>query len=122
MKEIYTLADFDKAFDSILEHNEAMDRQLQSIIECFLRCFMQATAWRCIFRTRKGRLGLAHTGIQKDDRVVVFMGTETALILRPIALTSETPRYRIICASYVHGIMEDEGLKASAVVEDIILE
>jgi hypothetical protein len=112
----------DEAFNSILEHNEARDQQLQSIIECFLRCFMQATAWRCISRTKDGRLGLAHAGIQKYDRVVTFMGTETVFILRPVALTSEIPRYRIICESYVHGVMEDKNLKARAVVEDIILE
>lgn len=112
----------DKAFDSIIEHDETRDRQLQSIIECFLRCLMQATAWRCVFQTLDGRLGLAHAGIQEGDRIAVFMGSETAFILRPVALTSEKPRYRIMCESYVLGLMEDEDLKAEAAVDDIILE
>jgi hypothetical protein len=112
----------DEAFESILEHDEARSGQLKLKIECFLRCFMQATAFRSILRTKEGRLGLAHTGIQKGDRVVAFMGTETAFILRPVVLTSETARYRIMCESYVHGVMEDEDLKARAVVQDIILE
>lgn len=112
----------DRVFESILEH--VWDQQLESAIETFLRCLMQATAFRCVFQTRDGRLGLAHTGIQKGDCVVAFIGVETAFILRSadISSTSETPRYRIMCESYVHGMMEDEGLKASAVIEDIILD
>ena len=112
----------DMAFVSILERDAAGDPKLQSIIECFLRCFIQATTFRCVFRTKGGRLGLAHTGIRQGDQVAAFMGSETAFIIRPITLTSETPRDRIMCEGYVHGLMEDDGLKASAVIEDIVLE
>lgn len=113
----------DDAFDSILEQDEVENEKLRLVIECYLRCFMQATAWKCIFLTRKGRLGLGHTGIQRGDHVVAFMGTETAFVIRSLAVTSsETPRYRIMGESYVHELMEDQSLKASAVIEDIILE
>ncbi|KAF7513609.1 hypothetical protein GJ744_008903 [Endocarpon pusillum] len=113
----------DDAFDSILEQDEAENKKLRLVIECFLGWFMQATAWKCIFQTRKGRLGLGHTGIQRGDHVVAFMGAETAFVIRSVAVTlSETPRYRIVGESYVHELMEDQSLKASAVVEEIVLE
>lgn len=113
----------DDVFDSILEQDEVENKKLRLVIECYLRCFMQATAWKCIFQTRKGRLGLGHTGIQRGDHVVAFMGAETAFVIRSVAVTSsETPRYRIVGESYVHELMEDQNLKASAIIEEIILE
>jgi len=113
----------DDAFNSILEQDGVENQKLQLVIECYLRCFMQATSWKCIFQTREGRLGLGHNGIQRDDRVVAFMGVETAFVIRSVAVTSsETPRYRIVGESYVHELMDDQSLKASAVIEDIILE
>ena len=113
----------DDAFDSILEQEEVANRNLRLVIECYLRCFMQATAWRCIFQTTNGRLGLGITGIQRNDHVAAFMGVETAFVVRSVAITaSETPRYRIVGEGYVHKLMEDQSLKASAVIKDIILE
>jgi hypothetical protein len=113
----------DDAFDSILEQNTAGNQTLQLVIECYLRCLMQATNSRCIFQTRKGRLGLGHMGIQKRDHVVAFMAVDTAFVIRSVAVgSSETPRYRIVGESYVHELMGDQSLKASAVIEEIILQ
>lgn len=113
----------DEAFDSILEQDEVENINLQLVIECYLRCFMQATAWKCIFQTRNGRLGLGFTGIQNEDLVAAFMGFETAFVVRSVAVAlSETPRYRIVGESYVHELMEDQSLKENAVIKDIILE
>lgn len=113
----------DEAFDSILEQDEVENINLQLVIECYLRCFMQATAWKCIFQTRNGRLGLGFTGIQSEDLVAAFMGFETAFVVRSVAVAlSESPRYRIVGESYVHELMEDQSLKENAVIEDIILE
>lgn len=112
----------DNTLDSILDQNEPRDERSRSILESFLRCFMQATAWRCMFRTRRARLGLAHSGIRRDDHIVALMGSDTAFIIRRIALTSEDPRYRIMCECYVHGVLDNESLKDSSLVRDIVLE
>ena len=113
----------DSVFNSILEQDEVQDEALQELIDCYLRCFMQATDWRCIFETRHGRLGLAHTGIQRGDHVVAFMGVGTAFVIRSVGVfSSVAPRYRMVGESYVHGLMNDQSLKASAVVEEIVLQ
>ena len=113
----------DDAFASILEENEAETKQLQLVIESYLRCFMQATAWRCVFQTENGRIGLGPTGLQRGDHVVLFMGAETAFVTRSVKVErSETPRYQIVGESYVHALMEDQCLKDSVVIEDIVLE
>ena len=113
----------DDAFNSILEQSKIENVKLQLVIECYLRCFMQATAWKCIFQTSEGRLGLGHSGIQRGDHVVAFVGVETAFVIQSVTvILSKSPRYRIVGESYVHGLMDDQSLKASAVIEEIILE
>jgi hypothetical protein len=82
---------------------------------------MQATAWKCIFKTVEGRLGLAPIGIREGDAVCVFMGNETAFVLRSVALTGEQTRYRLISECYVHGLIDREGY-TGATVADITLE
>lgn len=112
---------FDSAFESILLHDRCSDAKLQLIIETWLRCFMQATSWKCVFKTVKGRLGLGPVGIKKGDAVCAFVGNETAFVLRSVALTSEKTRYRLISECYVHGLMDGEG-HTDVPVEDIRLE
>ena len=123
----------DTAFDHILDQGEPLRlfRRLHlhqrrevdgEIVDSFLRCFMQATGFKCIFETKEGRLGLASVGIQKGDRIGVFMGNEAAFVLRPVQGASDKSSFRIMCEGYVHGLMTDERLMADAAVEDIVLE
>lgn len=109
-------------FDSILEEDTCEDPLLRPIIETWLTCFMQATSFKCIYQTTGGRLGIGPVGIKQGDRICAFMGNETAFILRPVALTSEQTRHRLMCETYVHKFMDAKGLREAAKVEDIILE
>jgi hypothetical protein len=116
----------DAFFDLLLENveDESMDQESFAIFKAFISCFWQATEKKCVFQTRGSRLGLAQIGIQEGDRISVFAGTETAFVLRPVEGLSGNPRYHLKCETFVHGLMNDEGLKvrASSMVQDLTLE
>lgn len=103
----------DVFFDLLLESGEdqSMDQESFAIFNAFIPCFWQATERKCVFQTRGGRLGLIQIGIQEGDRIGVFAGMETAFVLRPVEGSSENPRYHLKCETFVHALMNDEGLK-----------
>ena len=110
----------DTAFGSLMKRDKATDAKVQGIVECYRRCMMQATAWRCVFRTEKGLIGLGPAGMKERDSVVVFLGAETPFVIRLCDLSS--PSYRIVGETYVYGQMEGESFRDNPVAKDIILE
>ena len=128
----------DNAFDAILaeRHDDVVnmlrlftlggrreeDPIVNEVVMSFLRCFMQATGFKCVFRTKNGRLGLAPAGIGKGDRVAVFMGNDNAFVLRPVTRLLRKTHWKVMCEAYVQGVMTDEKLMKDAVVEDLVLE
>jgi len=83
----------------------------------YLVCFNQVYAWRRLFRTQKGYLGVGPQSLEVGDVVVVLPGAGVPFVLR----TAGDGRWRLIGEGYVHGIMhgealEMEGLKEMALV------
>ncbi|KAK4952143.1 hypothetical protein LTR10_010063 [Elasticomyces elasticus] len=96
-------------------------RPIDDVLESFEWCLLEAMNFKRFFETKDRRIGVAHAGIGVGDRIAVFAST-TAFAIRPVYLTSEKPRHRVMCECYVGGLMEDQDLKANAKAEDIILE
>ena len=65
-----------------------------------------AMAWRRLITTEKGYLGLAVAATEPDDRIGIFVGCRTPLILRPRGNC-----FQVVGECYVHGIMKGEILK-----------
>ncbi|KAE8381608.1 heterokaryon incompatibility protein-domain-containing protein [Aspergillus bertholletiae] len=79
---------------------------------------------RCLFRTRKGYIGLGPVNVQPGDEVWLFATARTPFILRrplegslgsetrsSISLTTEGERRTFIGETYVHGIMNGEAIR-----------
>lgn len=111
---------FDAAFGSLIEGDTALDAKLQEIVECYIFCMMHATAWRCVFRTEKGFIGLGPAGMREDDTVVELLGAGVPFVTR--LCNWGTPCFRIVGESYVYEVMEGQCFGDKPVPEDIVLE
>lgn len=75
--------------------------------------------YQTIFRTEKGRLGMAPRSIQVGDDIAVYSGGRLPMVLRR---QNGGPHFRLISMGYVHGIMDSEAWPDEvSVPEDIIL-
>jgi hypothetical protein len=67
---------------------------------------------RKLFLTKKGYLGLCNDGSLSGDKVFVFPGAPTPLILRRKEVvdgssSQQSPTYMLISGCYIHGFMDD---------------
>jgi hypothetical protein len=74
---------------------------------------------RRLFITDVGHIGLGIETIALQDELWVVKGCSTPLILRK--LDWAIPTYQVICESYVHGIMQGEGVDKNTEWESICL-
>jgi hypothetical protein len=72
--------------------------------------FQSAWGMRAI-RLEGGYLGLAHEEVEKNDEIVVFLGTKAPLVVRSEA--SDTACYKIVGPAYVSGVMEGQAMAKS---------
>lgn len=76
---------------------------------------------RQAFITHGGRAGLTFPGAVEGDLVCILLGAMTPFVLREDGTDGKERRiYRLVGESYVHGLMEGEGLRVGK-VQDIIL-
>jgi hypothetical protein len=73
-------------------------------------------AWRRIFRTERGYIGLAPRFAEVGDKVAILKGGRVAYVLRSVS-----NRWRLLGDAYVHGIMRGEAFKEDS-CEPILLE
>lgn len=75
---------------------------------------------RRLFRTFSGRLGFAHSPVQKGDVICVFDSAPSAHILRPVRCQTEGV-YMLISEAYVNGIMNGEVYQLNIHTQNITL-
>lgn len=71
---------------------------------------------RDLFMTKKGYIGLAQPGFQKEDSVVVLFGCQTPVILR-----KDGPEYELIDDCFVHGLMDGEAVRATSTSQIFVI-
>ena len=76
----------------------------------FHSVFCQHYRTRCLFRTRKGYLGLGPREAKEGDRVGLVAGARTPFVLRRRDADTKggAERYGLVGEAYVHGIMRGE--------------
>ena len=90
----------------------------------YLVPWRNAYAWRRLFRTQSGYLGIGPQSLQIGDVVSILPSSNVPFLLRQV----EDNRYRLIGDAYVHGIMHGEALESEEwgleeiVLEEIVLE
>ncbi|KAF2724319.1 HET-domain-containing protein [Polychaeton citri CBS 116435] len=77
---------------------------------------MNATAWRRLICTANGRIGLAPAAARAEDKLAVFPGCSTPMVLRRSANSWE-----VVGECYIHGVMDGIVLDAANEVEDFTL-
>jgi hypothetical protein len=65
------------------------------------------TAWRRLFVTDNGYVGLGAHGVQPGDKVCVLFGGATPYVVRPTGVEGE---YLFMGECYVHGLMDGEAI------------
>jgi hypothetical protein len=65
---------------------------------------------RSIFLTEDGEIGLAPKMAREDDIVVVLLGCQVPIILRP---TNNTSQYQVVGEAYFQSVMHQEALLGS---------
>lgn len=61
---------------------------------------------RRLITTTNGYIGLAPSGVKRGDRVCVFLGCRTPLVLHPV-----NDQFRVIGDAYLHGMMHGEAVE-----------
>ena len=82
-------------------------RRIQSQANNYNVCIVRVSIRRSLYRTNKGRLGLRSSLTAEGDLVVVIRGCQWPLLLRPL----DDGSFKIVAASYVHGLMYGEAMK-----------
>lgn len=77
---------------------------------------MNATAWRRLFGTENGRIGLAPAAARVDDVIAVLPGCSVPMVLR-----RSGGRWKLVGECYMHGIMYGEILDENTSPDQILL-
>lgn len=89
----------------------------------FTWAMLPRCSWRRLFRTDNGLLGLGCESLRVGDHVVVALGSDVPLVLRPLA--DRPGAFQFIGQAYVHEIMHGEALallfETDAEFKDIVL-
>ncbi|KAF5000053.1 hypothetical protein FGRMN_2064 [Fusarium graminum] len=73
---------------------------------------INAMAWRRVFSTKDGRIGMGSCAAELNDRIVILRGCNTPLILRKLE-----DGWKLVGECYTHGVMYGE---ASAVEHEVV--
>jgi hypothetical protein len=77
---------------------------------------INATAWRRIFATKDGRMGMGSCAAEVGDRIVILRGCNTPMILREVG-----KEWKLIGECYTHGVMYGEASGTEDELVDIII-
>jgi hypothetical protein len=77
---------------------------------------INALAWRRIFATKDGRMGMGSCATEVGDRIVILRGCNTPMILREVG-----KEWKLIGECYTHGVMYGEVLVKEHELKDIII-
>ncbi|KAF2200646.1 hypothetical protein GQ43DRAFT_472515 [Delitschia confertaspora ATCC 74209] len=91
--------------DSVLDIRQVGGYTISTGMHRVIAQFVDA-AWKTVFRTWKGYVGVGTHGSQLGDAVVVFHGSSSPCIVRPYG--SSDINYRYVGSAYVDGIMKGE--------------
>ena len=98
-----------KVFEkSIIDGKIGYRERQECDIEKFISSLERVLAGCAYSELDNGYIGLCPAGTEPGDRIVVVLGCETPLAIRPVP---EKPgRYKLIGSCYVHGMMDCEML------------
>ncbi|KAH6721847.1 heterokaryon incompatibility protein-domain-containing protein [Leptodontidium sp. MPI-SDFR-AT-0119] len=96
---------------TILESKDYMSEAYRN--EKFFAKVQTHAYGRSLYITEDGYVGLAPEATQPGDIVVVMLGCDSPLVLRPVtsdAQSSSMQQYKVVGESYCHGIMNNEAI------------
>lgn len=112
--ELLRLSDSEQSPEPLQDSLEN-ERMYHSIIS-FLR-------GRVFFITERGYFGLAQVGVAWGDSIAIGHGAPLPVLIRPtLGIGHKTREYRMLCETFVHGIMEGEAWQDGGISsENIVL-
>ena len=78
-------------------------------------------AYRCLFCTEEGLLGIGPQSLQAKDSVWIVSGSPTAMVLRAVEDECSPARFHVIGEAYVNGVMYGEAIDMETIWQDIQL-
>ena len=103
------------------QHGLVARRSFSEAARDYRTSFLSARAFRCLFATDRGYIGLGPPEMQKGDHVYILSGGEVPYILRPVP--GPRPRtFELVGDCYLHGIMYGEEAGTDEDYHDVYLE
>ncbi|CZR51419.1 uncharacterized protein PAC_01295 [Phialocephala subalpina] len=96
---------------------DGMKRSVMERIRKFQAALGLRLHSRRLFVTNDWRLSLGPQSIQQGDQIWMFAGERMPFVLRRVGET----RYRVIGHTYVHGLLEREGVSSNSQMDEICL-